>query len=409
MAKQKKEVVADALHGKGPLRFAHPFFTDTPVDQRPVIPGIGRRMKDYIVQKLEPIPVPQREPTMLLNEIIGQQGVKEIQAAGSICFHAVGDTGNESDLMELYVADAMAQDYSAAHPEKSPAFLFHLGDVDYFDNTDKGYQAQFYIPYKKYPGKIIAIPGNHDGELFKYDGTSTGQKTTLEEFQKNFCQPAPGVPPAAGTIYREMVSQPGVYWHLDAPFIDIIGLYSNVGEAQGFISGGAAGMAQKTWLTKTLTAIKTNRIAANRKALIIATHHPPFSNGGHSGSDVMLADIDNSCKKAGIMPDAVLAAHSHDYQRYTRHITFNGVNMLIPFYVAGGGGRGLSGYVAPADGKMKGDHSYDSSLKDYGYLTVIANAKQLSFIFTRVDGQGVKSRFDKNIIVDLATNTISNG
>ena len=406
MPLQKKTIKKSKSPKSAVLRFAHPFFTPLPPAQRKNIPGVGNRMQTFIATKLEKIPAPLREPTMQLSEIIGLPGVTDIQKAGSISFHAVGDTGHENGLMEEQVAVAMSTDYNASHPETSPAFLLHLGDVNYFDNTDKGYQAQFYIPYKKYPGKIIAIPGNHDGELFKYDGTSSGQKKTLEAFQRNFCQPKAAVPAAAGTIFREMVSQPAVYWYLDAPFIDIVALYSNVGESQGFISGANAGIAQKTWLTKTLGAIKTARVKGVRKALIIAVHHPPFSHGGHSGSDIMLADIDDSCKKAGIMPDAVLAAHSHDYQRYTRHLTFNGKSMEIPFYVAGGGGRSLSPSVSPADGSMQGDHSYDSSLLDYGFLTVSASPKQLSFLFNRVDANGNKTQYDKKIVIDLSTNKI---
>ncbi len=406
MPLQKKNIKKPKKAKTGVLRFAHPFFTTLTPANRKIITGVGNRMQDFIATKLEKIPSPLREPTMQLSEIIGQQGVNEIEKAGGISFHTVGDTGHENGLMEEQVAATMSSDYDPNHPETSPAFLLHLGDVNYFDNTDKGYQAQFYIPYKKYPGKIIAIPGNHDGELFKYDGSSSGQKKTLEAFQRNFCQPKAKVPAAAGTIYREMVSQPGVYWYLNAPFIDIIGLYSNVGESQGFISGGNAGAAQKTWLTKTLTAIKTLRQKGSRKALIIAVHHPPFSHGGHSGSEVMLADIDDSCKKAGLMQDAILAAHSHDYQRYTRHLTFNGKSMEIPFYVAGGGGRSLSPSLSPANGSLQGDHSYDSSLLDYGFLTVNASPNQLSFLFNRVNANGNKAQYDKKIVIDLSTNKI---
>lgn len=387
-----------------PLRFAHPFFTTTPVDLRPTVPGIGKRMIDYIVTKLEKIPDPLRDPTMTLEEIIGIQGVTDIKNAQVITFHAAGDTGHENGLMEELVADAMAADYDIAHPAKSPAFFLHLGDVIYYHNTDLGYQSQFYVPYKNYPGKIIAIPGNHDGELFKFDGTSTGQKTTLEAFMKNFCQQKTGVPRAAGTIYREMVSQPAVYWLLTAPFVDIIGLYSNIGEGPGFISGSTIGQKQKDWLIKTLTNINKGRMKGDHKALLIAVHHPPLSYGGHASSVDMLKDIDDACNKAGIMPDALLAAHAHNYQRFTRFTTFNGKNMEIPFIVAGTGGRGII-WVPQASGARDGDHTFDSSLVGYGYLTITVTAQQLTLSFTQV-GQNKKSPFDKKIIVDLKTNRL---
>jgi hypothetical protein len=222
MAKYANTHSGVKTNSEEPLRFAHPFFTAVSISKRTKIPGVGTRMTDHIKTKLEQIPKPNREPTMALSDIIGAQGVAAIEKSKSITIHAVGDTGNETSPMPELIAEAMAGDYNTAKPEASPAFFLHLGDVDYYDNTDKGYHAQFYTPYKKYPGKIIAIPGNHDGELFKFDGTSTGQATSLEAFQKNFCQPKPGVPPAAGTIFREMISQPAVYWVLNAPLISLV-------------------------------------------------------------------------------------------------------------------------------------------------------------------------------------------
>ncbi len=214
------------------------------------------------------------------------------------------------------------------------------------------------------------------------------------------------MPPDAGTIYREMVSHPGAYWHLSAPFVDIEALYSNIGEGPGFISVATiGGFKQTDWLTKTLSDIKTNRGKGNRKALLIAVHHPPFSDGGHSSSLDMLKDIDASCNQAGIYPDAVLAAHSHNYQRFTRLLAAGGKKYQTPYYVVGSGGRG-TGPVKKATGAMEGDHSFDASYVGYGYLTVAASLKQLSFFFTYVDPTGAKKSFDKKITVDLATNKI---
>ena len=381
-------------------RFAHSFY-EAGISSDNTIENIG--MIEYIQTTLLPFPDPQREPTMKLAEIIGQQGVDEIVSNNSISFHAVGDTGHENGLQQELVAAAMAQDYDISQPGKSPAFFLHLGDVIYFDNTDKGYQAQFYIPYKKYPGKIIAIPGNHDGEIFKYDGTPTGQKTSLAAFWRNFCQPVPGVPPDAGTILREMISQPGAYWYLDSPFIDIVGLYSNIAEGPGFINVPTLGGKKQTdWLTKTLLLIQEKRKQGNRKALIIVVHHPPFSNGGHSSSVDMLADIDSCCTQAGLLPDAVIAAHAHNYQRFTRYTSVNSQNIQTPYFVVGTGGRGIV-KVPPAKGERIGDHSFESSLMGYGYLTVKATPQNLTLYFTQVDANGIKSAFDKQIVVDLVS------
>lgn len=387
-----------------PLRFAHPFVTTIPIADRTTIPGIGNRMTDYIKTKLEQIPKPNREPMLTLAEIIGSAGVAAIEKTKSITFHSVGDTGNAVSAMPELIALAMAGDYTIAKPEGSPAFFLHLGDVNYYDNTDKGYHAQFYTPYKNYPGKIIAIPGNHDGELFKWDGTSSGQTITLAAFQRNFCQLKPGIPLAAGTIFREMISQPAVYWILHAPFVDIIGLYSNVAENPGFIATPEIGQVQKNWLIKTLTAIQADRQKGNRKALIIAVHHPPLAgSGGHSASTEMLADIDDACNRSGVMPDAVFAAHAHNYQRFTRTVSFKGKELQIPFIVCGSGGRGLT-QVTKADGKKNGDHVFNKSLVDYGYLQVIVKPKTLIIQFNQVENTGKKKLFDM-VTVDLKSGT----
>ncbi len=411
-ATSKKTVKKTKMKTAEVYRFAHPFFTTKPVSARKPVPGVGKRMTAHIATTLEPIPDPIRNPPVLmLSDLIGKSEADAIGATNSISFHAVGDTGHVgggSEDMQEYVADAMALDFDIAHPDRSPAFFFHLGDVNYYDNTDKGYQEQFYVPYKRYPGKIIAIPGNHDGEIYKYDGSWVGQKNSLDAFIRNFVQPEPSVPPAAGTIYRQMVSQPGVYWSLEAPLMDLIGLYSNVAEGPGYIADSMIGNKQKDWLSQTLTKIKQARSAGARKALIVGVHHPFFSAGAHSGSPQMLADLDQVCKSCGIMPDVVLSAHSHDYERYTRYVTLGNQNMEIPFIVAGGGGRGLSLHLSAASGIRSGDLSYEKSLLDYGYLkvTVTTSEIEIQLIQVQVIGGSMSTNVFDTVNVDLNTNKL---
>jgi len=387
------------------LRFAHPFFTDLPPAERQPFLG-ARRMTEHVEVHLEPIPRVSGESKMTLADVVGRDGAAAIAGEGAISFHAIGDTGHENGQAQEYVAEAMTADFDISHPERSPAFFLHLGDVDYYDNTDRGYHAQFYVPYKTYPGKIVAIPGNHDGELFKFDGKPTGQSKTLEAFQKNFCQKGAATTITSGTVLRQMVSQPGVYWRLSAPLIDIVGLYSNVAENPGFIRSPQIGDVQKRWLTRTLRKIKSERAAGTRRALVVAVHHPPISHGSHSSSADMLVDIDDSCTTAGIQPDALLAAHSHDYQRFTRFVPAGGGRMEVPYLVVGSGGRGLSTKVAVATGQVQGDHRYDKSLRGYGYLLVSVTPQKLDMRFFQVDEKdGKKKAFDQVSVV-LATNKL---
>jgi hypothetical protein len=376
-----------------PLRFAHPFFTTASPAQR------GARLLDYIQGTLQPIPTPRGDSTMTLADIIGTAGATGIERSGRLRFHCTGDTGKGVNTPQGDVAEAMAQDFDIAHPDASPAFFFHLGDVIYGPGKDNAYRTEFYEPYVHYPGKILAIPGNHDGEVF-----ATTDPTTLEAFLANFCAATATVPAIAGTIYRQTMTQPGVYWLLDAPFAHIIGLYSNAAENPGFLSAAIPGPAQAQWLVQTLTRIQQQRPQGTRKALIMATHHPPFTAGGHSPSTEMLAEIDAACQQAQIMPDLFLSGHAHSYQRYTRRVPFNGQTLEIPYLVVGIGG--INDQAVPAaHGQVTGDHTFVSSRQGYGYVLIEVTATAITGTMTAVSG--TQRTQIEQFSVSLASNRVS--
>ena len=389
------------------LRFAHPFFTTTPKQARAPVPGIGKQLLDYVQGNLQPIPAALRAPTMTLADVIGQQGSDEIAASGAISFHAVGDTGRSANSPQGAVAQAMTTDFNISKPANSPAFFFHLGDVIYGPNKDQAYRQEFYEPYMHYPGKIIAIPGNHDGETFP-----TTDPKTLKAFLANFCAASQTVPPIAGSIFRQTMNQPAVYWLLDAPFLQIVGMYSNTAENPGFISGAIPGPAQKTWLLATLKTLVEQRKAGPRKALVFATHHPPFSAGGttHSGSTQMLADIDGVCQQAGIMPDLYLSGHAHSYQYYLREPASH-AGLQIPYVVAGTGGINDQA-IATATGKKDGDHTFLKSLQGYGYLLVEVSAPDkktasgITVTMFQVDPTSTHKSQYHQVTVNLATGKV---
>jgi len=379
-----------------PLRYAHPFFTSTPVAQRPVSLETGTKsMAQFASKDLGPIPAPSPSAaTMNLEDIIGASGVAEIKSVGSIGVHAVGDTGRPAgvDTAQEEVSEAMASDFNVADRGRNPALLFHLGDVIYGHDKDKAYRDEFYRPYMKYPGKIIAIPGNHDGEVYKIT-----DPVSLKAFRDNFCTAKATVPEIASEvrIFRETMTQPGVYWLLSAPFINIIGLYSNVAEGPGNLLGAGNDDKQLKWLVATLAGLKNDP-----RALVIATHHPPYSSGGHTSSKDMLAQIDKACEGAGTFPHAMLAGHSHNYQRYTRSVTSGGKTFQIPSIVAGCGGHADSAVTA-AHGQSVDNAVFENSMKGYGYLMLTANGSELTIeMFATTDGS--KSRFD-GVTVDLAS------
>jgi hypothetical protein len=86
---------------------------------------------------------------------------------------------------------------------------------------------------------------------------------------------------------------------LQTPFLDLIGLYSNV------------------------------PITAK-----LFDHDDP----GHSPSEELGKDLDTAFTAAGVWPEAVLSAHVHNYQRFTRTVQVSGHNKDIAYVIAGTGG-----------------------------------------------------------------------
>ena len=120
---------------------------------------------------------------MDLAAVIGAAAAQAIQNSGKIVFHTVGDTGGvHKPEYQFAVADAMADDVA-----NGASFWYHLGDVVYYFGQDQYYFEQFYDPYRDYNAPIFAIPGNHDGVIFKGETAKS-----LDAFVANFCagQPA---------------------------------------------------------------------------------------------------------------------------------------------------------------------------------------------------------------------------
>ncbi|WP_148595011.1 hypothetical protein [Aquisphaera giovannonii] len=180
------------------------------------------------------------------------------------------------------------------------------------------------------------------------------QASTCLEFMKNFCPPHATIPPAASPVVRQMSAQPGVYWWLKAPFLDLVGLYSNCGEGPGVLRGKVPGDHRYDWFKgKVLPEIAAGRNRGPRKALVVAIHRPAITerlfdprDEGHAPSDQMGADLGEAFRAAGAWPDALLAGHVHNYQRFTRTVGSGPDSRAIPYIIAGGGGR-----VPQADGR----------------------------------------------------------
>jgi hypothetical protein len=364
------------------------------------------------IAKVEPVPQPRGnavEPVVTLEHAYGAAGaavVKAIEKSKQIVFHSVGDTGSVvGPETQSLVADKMVSDFDEANAADVPSFFFHLGDVVYYFGESTYYYDQFYEPYRNYPAPIFAIAGNHDGVVYPKDPSPT-----LDAFLRNFCSPTAAQSPDSGNLLRTTMIQPGVYFTLEAPFVRIMGLYSNVLEDPGVISGEngqntVLDNRQVAYLTAALERVKADKF---KGAVIIAVHHPPFTGGSeHGGSPLMLADIDSACTAAKVWPHAVFSGHAHNYQRYTRTVN----NLKIPYVVAGCGGHSP---LSPMRATIRTPFVIDDTLTlesyddtDYGYLRVIVNAETMTIEFhPEMDGGTTKTP-DDTVTVTLATHSVS--
>lgn len=387
--------------------FAQPQPTPDPTSFRDPVTD----QSDREIHHLEPVPPPRGnaiEPILTLAQVYGREGAAKTQGiadSGQIVFHCVGDTGSaKGPETQNLVSDKLLTDFHEANPADVPSFFYHLGDVVYYFGEAAYYYDQFYEPFRDYPAPIIAIPGNHDGVVYPGDPAKS-----LAAFVRNFCTASPERSPDAGGLLRTTMTEPGVYFTLEAPFVRILGLYSNALEDPGVISdegGRYPGLdrRQVDFLTAALQRIRAEKFPG---AVIIATHHPPFTGASsHGGSPGMLADIDSACEAAGVWPHAVFSGHAHNYQRYTRTVA----DMSIPFIVAGCGGHSpLSHMRGPWRTPYRIDstltlNSYDDT--DYGYLRVVVSAATLRIEYhPRHDGGRTKTP-DDVVTVDLAARTL---
>jgi hypothetical protein len=362
--------------------------------------------------------LPDQE-TYPLENAFGSQGadfVRSISRNNKIVFHLVGDSGATQEGKkykdELGVSDVLSSESRSASPADCPAFLYHLGDVVYDFGEANYYYDQFYDAFRNYNGPIFAIPGNHDS--FIVPGTSRADEP-LRIFERNFCATTPNITPEAKSLHRTAMTQPGVYFTLDAPFVRIIGLFSNSLEDPGVISSENGNWPdvpdfQLDYLRAHLAKIKDENYSG---AVLLAMHHPPFSykpkrgaasSSNHGGSPAMLRQIDAICEDVGVYPHAFLSGHAHNYQRYTRSFTFKKgkEDYQVPFIVCGNGGHNASplvyqDYKHLQDPEPGSDVTYLESKPafatnglsmdyfddyNYGYLRATVDKNQLAITYT---------------------------
>jgi acid phosphatase type 7 len=268
------------------------------------------------------LPPPSGLPPFRINlqSMLDPNTLQQIADADQLVFHSVGDTGGVTTPTYIDgVAHFMECDMNLMNPPDRPSFFYHLGDVVYYAGESANYWPEFYEPYLNYNAPIVAIPGNHDGDV-----NPATKDTSLQAFVRNFCAQSAVISPDNLEAPRRTMTQPNVFWTLDTPLVTIIGMYSNCPE------GGQVSDTQRHWFVSELEA------ADKKRPIILAIHHPIYSAyGPHPGSTRLKMLLEESCQDAKRAPDVVLTGHVHNYQRFSAPLLDK---KDVPFIVAGAGG-----------------------------------------------------------------------
>jgi hypothetical protein len=314
---------------------------------------------------------------------IGQQAAEQ----GRLVFHALGDTGGVNGTeMETAIGEAMEQQLKGP-ADGRPSFFYHLGDVIYFNGQSTHYLEQFYEPYQYYDAPIFAIPGNHDGDTQTRPGDAADSEPSLYGFMKNFCSATP----QPFFKWRSSMTQPYCYWRLIAPFVHIIGTYSNV---DGQLDARGT-RAQQNWLEAQL------KLVPEDKWLVLAVHHPCYSlDTAHGGYEEILTALDAAFENSGRLPDVVLSGHVHDMQRFSRAYKGGSRNphskKTIPYIIAGAGGYAnteralhklqpaVANATLPFQTTMDGVTLEYADTTNAGFLRLTVDAKNLTIDYFQV-------------------------
>lgn len=271
--------------------------------------------------KFQPLP----KPTGAYPYHLALEDIQTISSPDKLVFHMMGDSGSlrNTDFLKGVTGQLVKQFSLAKADHEKPLFLYHLGDVVYNHGEASQYQRQFFEPFRDYPAPIVAIPGNHDSDV----NPESAPYRSLDAFKAVFCASEPGIVSFSGNAQRKSMAQPNIYWTLQTPLANIIGLYSNVPKF------GVMTAEQRRWLVEELKTADSQRPG---KAIILCIHHSPYSaDMNHGSSKPMIQFLEKAYLESGVRPDIVFSGHVHNYQRFLKHYP---EGEQTTYVVAGAGG-----------------------------------------------------------------------
>lgn len=372
---------------------------------RPTHPGGARGSRNKVAPIPFPTPTPNPDGLILdLKDLVDSSEISAIKSAKKIVFHTVGDTGGVRDgaTQQTLIAEAMEADFSSDRSE-SPAFFYHLGDVVYYNGEPENYPEQYVRPYQYYQAPIVAIAGNHDSSPSTSDTPGD-----LSQFMKVFCDKKPK--PLVAAFDRTSVTEPYLYYKLEAPFVKFIGLYSNNSEGPGVLDPGGD-TAQLDFLEAEFKRAAAAR-PGDARAVLVAVHHPLFSIGkDHGASPPMLTQVDKIMDRTKFIPDAFLSGHVHGFELFIRE--YKGHE--IPYIICGTGGYNDDAHVKE---KYRLPTQFEDGFSltqffdyQYGYMRMTVDKDWLTAEYVGVSRPASSGPAQTEVLesfnVDLKKNTIS--
>src|SRR5690606_28596264 len=153
------------------------------------------------------------------------------------------------------------------------------------------------MPYENYPAPVLALAGNHDGDI-NPAGPAYG---SLDAFMAVFCDTQPRPLAFSGGSRRLSQIQPNVYGSLQTPLSNFICLYGNTPKF-GYIDD-----TQCDWL---LHELRTFGREKGEKVLFLCLHLAPYSSDiNHGSSRYMIYRLERSCVHSEVSPVVYRSVH----------------------------------------------------------------------------------------------------
>lgn len=231
--------------------------------------------------------------------------------------------------------DSLFKDLVIQHPEN----LFLLGDLSMRGSKKTAWKPLDTLLYslKKLNTSVYAIPGNHE-----YMGKSAGMKMFKQRFKTQWLN--------------------GYYITLDS--ITIVMLNSN------FKAIDKKELSkQLAWYKSVMDSLETNQSV---KAIIVCTHHAPYSNSKVVGSSKPVQEMILPAFEKSQKSKLFISGHSHNLEYF-----YN--NAGKHFLVIGGGG-GIAQPLKNEDKRENHDLINQNEKPLYFYLIIEKNCSTLKLI-----------------------------